>query len=117
MGFSTEYHIQMTISGTRCSLGDSKSDFTKIQVDAVETALATGFCDVDNFPAGTCSIKVEELSCEVIHRALKHHLHLRKLADDTNQNDLILQFTVAVSGHCANYDCSDGNESMKAGKA
>jgi len=111
---TTEYHIKMTISGTTCKMGDTESDFSVNQITAFQNALAIGFCDFNNFPQGSCSIEAEEISCNDVRRALKHHLHVRKLVDDTENNDLVVQFTVAVTGQCVNYDCSDGVESVKA---
>ncbi len=116
LGLITEYHIKMTISGTTCKMGDTKDDITGNQIDNFETALAVGFCDSKNFPEGSCSIQVEELTCKDVRRALKRNLHMRTLAADTNNNDLVLQLTVSVAGQCVNYDCSDGEESVKAGK-
>jgi len=114
LGLTTEYHIKMTVSGTTCKKDDTRDDFTGYQIDTFETALAVGFCDLKTFPEGSCSIQVEELTCKNTRRALKHNLHMRTLAADTNNNDLVLQFTVAVTGQCVSFDCSDGEDSVKA---
>jgi len=84
LGLTTEYHIKMTVSGTTCKKDDTRDDFTGYQIDTFETALAVGFCDLKTFPEGSCSIQVEELTCKNTRRALKHNLHMRTLAADTN---------------------------------
>ena len=112
--FATEYYITITIKGTTCKVGDDERDFTHAQIKAIETALATGFCDADLFPAGSCSVAMKTSTCKDAHHAPKQ-FRGRKLADDTDDNDLVIKFVVSVVGQCMHHDCSDGDEMMQAG--
>eukprot|EP00804_Cyclotella_cryptica_P027551 CCRYP_007487-RA/>CCRYP_007487-RA protein AED:0.22 eAED:-0.23 QI:0/0/0/1/1/0.66/3/0/430 len=111
--FATEYHISITIRGSSCKVGDAEYDFTNGQIKGIEDALAIGFCDKTNFPSGSCFTQIVTLMCKDATN-LPKQFRGRKLADDTENNDLVITFVVSVVGQCANYDCRDGYEKMQA---